>query len=751
MNASIQRARWIWRATSRPNQYVQFRRSFTWQPGGPACLSITADAEYRLWLNGRFVGQGPLPRTPELEPSCYVDSWEVGNLLETENTLAVEVYFHGRTTKWTVTSGKGGLLLALEDEAGARRLLSDADWLCREAPAWRADTPERSSVGYHVEVYDARFADDWRNRDFDGAGWEPVTCMGTPPAAPWGKLVPRGLRHYHDRSVVRPAAVVAVNEFQPGEWEFPAERFLNEEILSPGQCALGTPSPDNGLPAWVDVPPNRALSLTLDFGRMLTGWIELDCLAAVGWEIDLTYRPAYDPATGQLRYLWVPDDAPDWAIGRRNHGDRYITGEGRQQWRTWDVKCGRFVEMRLRHPDGGRFEPLSVTWRQRLIFTDEAGSVDSSDPFVAQLWQLGAQTLRVCAQDVFSDSMERERTGWIGDAASQMFYAWRAFADFGPDSLSEKSIRQILAHQLPEAPGVLWNHPPTLSAFLPGQALHFLYRCAGYFRHSNRLELLRELWPAIEPCLSFYDNARNEDGLIDVLNMDAPPLRPAGKCWCWIDHTSRLGDRHAKIAGGLLHYNALYLLALRAFSRFADMLAAGDTFEQRIRRQEEAMHDCFWHAQTGAFIDLVQSGRPMATRDQAADTDHPPAFSQFGNALALLAGLGTDQQRARARQTAFSEDTAADPASPYSTLFVLEALIAEKDARRALDLARRVHWFVGNPAVTTMPENFYPRDALDAGGWNIGAASSSHGWAAYGLVLPALLRGLEATAPHSAT
>ncbi len=80
-------------------------------------------------------------------------------------------------------------------------------------------------------------------------------------------------------------------------------------------------------------------------------------------------------------------------------------------------------------------------------------------------------------------------------------------------------------------------------------------------------------------------------------------------------------------------------------------------------------------------------------------------------------------------------------------LFVLEALIAEGDARRALDLARRVHWFADAPAVTTMPENFYPPDALDAGGWNIGSASSSHGWGAYGLVLPALLMGLEATAP----
>lgn len=163
------------------------------------------------------------------------------------------------------------------------------------------------------------------------------------------------------------------------------------------------------------------------------------------------------------------------------------------------------------------------------------------------------------------------------------------------------------------------------------------------------------------------------------------------------------------------------------------------------------MHDCFWHDQTGAFIDLVQRGRPMATRIETADAQHSPAFSQFGNALALLAGLGTDEQRARARQTAFSEDTAADPASPYSMLFVLEALIAEGDAPRALDLARRVHWFVGNPAVTTMPENFYPPDALDAGGWNIGTASSSHGWGAYGLVLPALLRGLQPTAPDSAT
>jgi hypothetical protein len=142
------------------------------------------------------------------------------------------------------------LLLALEDEGTAQCVLSDVDWQCREAPGWHTDTPERSSVGYHVEIYDARCADAWRERGLDAAGWNPVTCVGTPPAAPWGKLVPRGLRHSHDRSMAHPTAVVAVHEIQPGA-----------RIVSRRCTAKGIHWRWGGLPRTAETPtPHRCMA-----------------------------------------------------------------------------------------------------------------------------------------------------------------------------------------------------------------------------------------------------------------------------------------------------------------------------------------------------------------------------------------------------------------------------------------------------------------------------------------------------------
>src|ERR1051325_10761369 len=60
-------ARWIWDGgPEKPvDCYRLFRKTFTVEKKSrKALLKITADAEYRLFVNGEYVGRGPAPNPP---------------------------------------------------------------------------------------------------------------------------------------------------------------------------------------------------------------------------------------------------------------------------------------------------------------------------------------------------------------------------------------------------------------------------------------------------------------------------------------------------------------------------------------------------------------------------------------------------------------------------------------------------------------------------------------------------------------
>ena len=52
---------WIWSSDRLPqrNAFVRFRRCFPYD-GGAATLNLTADSRYVLYVNGEYLGQGPV-------------------------------------------------------------------------------------------------------------------------------------------------------------------------------------------------------------------------------------------------------------------------------------------------------------------------------------------------------------------------------------------------------------------------------------------------------------------------------------------------------------------------------------------------------------------------------------------------------------------------------------------------------------------------------------------------------------------
>jgi hypothetical protein len=94
------------------NQHVLFRKNFTLDSTDNATIFISADDYYKLYINGKFVNQGPAAGYPfhyfynEINVSDY--------LVKGRNTIAVHTYYQGLINRvWVSGDNRHGLILDL--------------------------------------------------------------------------------------------------------------------------------------------------------------------------------------------------------------------------------------------------------------------------------------------------------------------------------------------------------------------------------------------------------------------------------------------------------------------------------------------------------------------------------------------------------------------------------------------------------------------------------------------------------------
>ncbi|WP_146574771.1 alpha-L-rhamnosidase-related protein [Botrimarina hoheduenensis] len=162
----------------------------------PAHARIACDSKYWLWINGELrVFEGQLKRGPTPRDTYYDHVDLTGAFRAGKNTLAVLVWHFGKEGMSHKSSGQVGLLF--DGAIGAKTLLSDKSWRARRHPAylstgephpnWRL--PE-SNIGFDARLELA----NWQTAPTEGdSKWVAASEMGPPPAAPWNKLIPRGV------------------------------------------------------------------------------------------------------------------------------------------------------------------------------------------------------------------------------------------------------------------------------------------------------------------------------------------------------------------------------------------------------------------------------------------------------------------------------------------------------------------------------------------------------------------------------
>lgn len=165
-------------ADSRGNLHVLARAEYLWEsgdiPGARAVMRITADDYYKLYINGRYAGQGPAPAYPEY---YYYNELDITPYLKKgKNVLAVHLYYQGLVNRvWNSGDGRFGIACEISE---IRSITKKSRIII---PQWRYKVSSAYSgavTGYDtqfLEDFDSRIWDkDWNMPEFADQMWKPM-------------------------------------------------------------------------------------------------------------------------------------------------------------------------------------------------------------------------------------------------------------------------------------------------------------------------------------------------------------------------------------------------------------------------------------------------------------------------------------------------------------------------------------------------------------------------------------------------
>lgn len=152
------------------NRHILFRKKFALDSFKTAVINITADDYFKLYINGKFVMQGPPPSYPNAYLYMQKDVSEY--LRSGENVIAVHTYYQGLINRvWVSGDLRESFWCELLVD-GKIQVSSDESWKCSDHTAYSACGVFGYDTGF-AERYDGRAKEvGFEKIDYNDEAWQ---------------------------------------------------------------------------------------------------------------------------------------------------------------------------------------------------------------------------------------------------------------------------------------------------------------------------------------------------------------------------------------------------------------------------------------------------------------------------------------------------------------------------------------------------------------------------------------------------
>jgi len=478
-------------------------------------------------------------------------------------------------------------------------------------------------------------------------------------------------------------------------------RIVSEKAFGWTTCALGTrgPNPARDL-VWRkpdlerNLKPNDfqvsdfgisgPVTMVFDLGGKQLGRIFFQMDAAEGTVVDLGWSE-------DLNSLGMPFLYKRLQV---NAAARFITGEGTERYETFKPYGARYLQVHV-DPGGGSPCRLGRIGIIRQVYPfEKMGSFSCSNPMLDRIWELGWRTLRVCAEDSYTDTPFRERGLYAGDALPE--YAI-TLATTGDSRLMKQSLLLFrdMYHE-----NMYGGRQEGLNDFV----LITLLELHWYYQVTGDLEFVRTLYPGYRALMRHIVERRNANGYY-----------PAGRVfieWTKIDKTADLTATQALISR-----------SFRCMADLADVQGLeedAELFRREAARLDDVINDLFWDRGKGAYRDGFRDGAAI-DHHYPVSSVHPLLFgiSPDTREDSLIAFLDRELRN-------IGEETRNRKITPYGSFYLFAALYRTGHAGLAERFMLQYWSRMIHQGDDTSWENFDIRG--EEGG---GQGTASHAWSGH--------------------
>lgn len=663
-----------------------FRKTFNLEsPPKSFLIHVSGDNRYELFVNGTRVLTGPA--RGDLNHWRFETADVAQHLQAGRNVLAAVVWNFAELAPMAQMMNEAGFLLQGDGPTEAV-VNTDASWKSLRNNSVRALPMDAAKIGGYLavgseeEVNGSGYPWGWESIDFDDSNWKAATPI-TPAAA-------RGSQDSPSRWMLVARTIPLMEETLER-----VPRLVRAKGVEASEAFLAGQAP-------VTVPPNTHASLLLDQTHLTTAYPELITGGGRGAIVNLTYAEA----------LWKNNQK-----GNRNetegreikgYADHFLPDGGEQRlfrplwWRTF-----RYLQIDVE------------TWSEPLVLEDfrarftaypfvVRASLESDDPSLKNIWDVGWRTARLCAHETYMDCPYYEQLQYAGDTRIQALISLYVAGD---DRLVKNAIECLDESRTPE--GLTQSrYPSWLPQYIPPFSLLWIGMMHDLWWYRGDVEFLRAYLPGIRNVLSWFESGLISSGLLGKLQW-----------WNFVDWSKEFED-------GVPSLESDGQSAILSLQFVAALREAAD-LEAAFGSSERAQHD---RALASKIVDAVRQKCWDPARKLVADTPSKKSFSQHANILAVLEDLIP-----AAEQAAVMKQVLRDPTLVQCTYYFRFYLFrAMKKAGLADDYLNQLGPWRDMLALglTTWAENPEP------------TRSDCHAWSAHpNFDLLATVAGIESAAP----
>ena len=594
---------------------VHYRRSFDLaEVPASAPARLTADSRYVLFVNGAEVGRGPIRSQPR---RLRYDEYDLAPYLTTgRNSISVLVTYYGEANAfWQPAQASSGFgtdaLLVFEAQLGAELLVSDGSWKVRRSTAWKA-FGQATIDGVPVESLDARqLPSDWTAPSFDDSSWDDASILAVshvggfarsqPPTDPFGALLERGIGALAGPIVQASALSDSSTRPRPGDWatDHPSDR-VRQVLDASGQAISGM------LPVTAQIAPDTLQHISVDFGRIVAGFVEVELDAPAGTVVELHYREySFDSGVALM-------SAP-------RTGGQYIARGSDDTYSSLELNGLRYVHLVIHAEEATeitvraiRVREFSYPWQGEAFFR-------SNDEEINALYTAGRRTVAMNSFDAFTDCPTREQRAWVGDGVvHQLVHLttnsdWRLARNYitlGDSPRSDHMLPMTVVGEV-EAGG---------ATTIPDWSLHWVHGVHNLMMFEGASDELLAVLPTVEKILRWYEPYVDEHGTIS----DVPE-------WNLVDWSSVFSTGRSSIL------TALWARGLAEYAEICETIgnAASARWARARWTAAQAGFEDFWDEARGTYV------------DHFIDGERKPAASQAAGATAIVSGLAPRERWSR--------------------------------------------------------------------------------------------------------